>query len=122
MTTEYYELLVQALTMWGVAAIFLERSLYHIFDTKLWVKVHDYVEEKTSVDLKPLIGFLSSWYLCNLFQFDLYAKAFGKPGSWVTILFTGLAIAGGATGFFKALARLRQIKDAAALKKINGNG
>ena len=121
----WWGLIVRTVAMWAVAAVFIERGLYQVFDTRLWKQFDLWLDEQFGhvTDPKPWVSAGVSVWLCLSIRFDLFQAVFSyEEPLFGTMLLTALAVAGGATGAFKALGRLREIRDATAKKKINGNG
>jgi hypothetical protein len=121
----WWELIVRTVAQWAIAAVFIERGLYQVFDTRLWKRFDLWLDEQFGhvTDPKPWVSAGVCVWLCFSIRFDLFKAVFGYETPLAgTMLLTALAVAGGATGAFKAFDRLRDIRDATAKKKINGSG
>ena len=121
--TEYWEKLIVVLLAFALLALTIERSLYQIFDSKLWRVIEEKLDEQAGgdfLDLKPWISVAVSVTIALRLQVDFIAVVLGKECvDFLSMVLTGLFLAGGSTGVYKFLKRARKIKDAAATVAIN---
>ena len=113
-----YNSLVLVTTYFVVLAALVERSLYQLFDMKLYKSLEKKVDDQMGgdfMDLKPLISTIFSIAVVYKIDVDIYAILFGAESSNLTLILTGLFISGGSTGVYKFLKKIRNGK------KVKGN-
>ena len=118
----YWENLIGVLVAFALLALTIERSLYQIFDSKFWRVIEEKLDEQAGgdyLDLKPWISVAISVTIAFRLQVDFIAVVLGREhGDFLSMVLTGLFLAGGSTGIYKFLKRARKIKDAAATAAI----
>jgi hypothetical protein len=122
--SNFFESAVMIVFYFAFLAIIIERSLYQIFDSKVWNYVEKKVDELVgddSFDLKPWISIVVSIIVVFSMELDMVSMIFDKPETTpLTLIITGLFISGGSTGVYKFLKRVRELREAAKTSKING--
>ena len=117
----YWENLIGILGMFTLLALAVERALYQIFDSKLWRRLEKYLEEQVGgdfLDLKPWISVIVSLVIAFQLKVDVIATILRKNEPEIlSMVLTGLFLAGGSTGIYKFLKRARKLKDATAQDK-----
>ena len=115
---DHWENLLGVLLAFGLLALTIERALYQIFDSKLWRFVEEKLDEQAGgdfMDLKPWISVAVSVTITLRLQVDFIAVVLNRDEvDFLSMVLTGLFLAGGSTGIYKFLKRARKIKDAAA--------
>jgi hypothetical protein len=115
-SSDYWENLVAIVVAFSVLALIIERGLYQIFDSKLWVKVEETMDRQTGgdfMDLKPWISVIISELIVFTFKLDMISMLFKITKTHTISLFiTGLFIAGGSTSIYKFFRRARELKEA----------
>jgi len=116
-----------------VLAIALERALYQVFETKIWKKLEELTDKaiKTDIlDLKPWISIVIAYILVQQLNLDLIqtimnssiaegaAPAADNSFTFLHKVITALFLAGGSTGVYKFLRRMRKVKEAEAEIKV----
>ena len=123
-SNDYWENLVGVLLAFALLALTIERALYQIFDSKLWKLIEKTLDNQTGgdyLDLKPWISVVVSVTIAFRLRVDFIAVVLERENEeFLSMILTGLFIAGGSTGIYKFLKRARQLKDAAAAKQLNG--
>ena len=125
-TEGYWENLIGVLFAFALLALTIKRALYQIFDSKLW----RHIEEKLDVqaggdylDLKPWISVAVSVTIALRFKVDFIAVVLKRENEeFLSMVLTGLFLAGGSTGIYKFLKRARKIKAATAAATVNNLG
>ncbi len=110
-----WETFFEIIVAYAIAALVIERALYQVFDTKLWKWVEEKVNEAAGgdhADLKPWISVVVSVGVALKLDLDICAFMFGRAPNPLTVLLTGLFIAGGSTGVYKFFKRARKLKEA----------
>ena len=119
----YWENLIGVLLALALLALTIERALYQIFDSKLWGLVEKKLDEQAGgdfMDLKPWISVAISVTITLRLQVDFIAIVLERENvDFLSMVLTGLFLAGGSTGIYKFLKRARRIKDAAAEAKLS---
>jgi len=120
---DYWENFVAIITAFAVLAMIIERALYQIFDTKLWKKVEQTMDKQVGgdyMDLKPWISVLVCLILVFRLKLDMVATIY-KADRYHTIslVITGLFLAGGSTGIYKFFKRARELKESIKEKEIS---
>jgi len=119
-TNVSFETVATVIVTFAILAVIVERALYQIFDTKLWKKLEELLDDWAGgdfYDLKPwlsdVICIMLAWQLkLDMIQALYHPGAEAQPYS---IILTGLFIAGGSTGVYKFFKRLRKVKEAAKI-------
>ena len=124
----YWQNLVGVLLAFALLALTVERALYQIFDSKLWRLIEMKLDEQAGgdyLDLKPWVSVAVSVTLTLTLKLDFIATVLARDEvEFLSMVLTGLFLAGGSTGIYKFLKRARKIKDAAAeaaVAKANGS-
>ena len=119
----YWENLIGVLLAFALLALTIERALYQIFDSKLWRLIEQKWDEQVGgdyMDLKPWISVAVSVTITLRLQVDFIAVVLERENvDLLSMILTGLFLAGGSTGIYKFLKRARKIKDAAAASKLS---
>jgi hypothetical protein len=118
----YWENFVAIVVAFVVLALIIERALYQVFDTKLWTKVEETLDRQAGgdfMDLKPWIAVVVSIVIVFSFKLDMIAMIYkaDKPHA-ISLIITGLFIAGGSTGIYKFFKRARKLKEAISQQEI----
>jgi len=99
-----WEALLSTLVIFAFLALIIERALYQIFDSKLWQKFEEAINQQTGsdfLDLKPWIAAAVSILVVIQLQLDMIAQIYQKvKPSLSTMILTGLFISGGSTAGF----------------------
>ncbi len=110
--------LTQVVSVFALIAILIERSLYQVFDTKLYRRLERALDSAFGgdyMDLKPWVSSALCVFLAFQLDLDMIAMAVGLTAQApVGYILTGLFLAGGSTGAFKMFKRIRDMKDAKA--------
>ncbi|MDP2885125.1 MAG: hypothetical protein Q8P51_08925 [Ignavibacteria bacterium] len=121
-SSNYWENLFEVIVGFAILALLIERGLYQIFDSRLWLKFESTLNKQVGgeyMDLKPWISIAVSITIvlqCNL---DMVQTIFGRDeSSPVSMVLTGLFVSGGSTGVYKFFKRVREMKDAVAGQKL----
>jgi hypothetical protein len=117
--TELFERIMIILLEFAILALIIERSLYQVFDSKLWAVIEKRLDEifgKYNMDLKPWVAIAISIATVHIMELDMIRKIFIKgyiegDTRALTKVLTGLFIAGGSTGVFKFFKRLRKLRE-----------
>jgi len=105
---EFYGMMVQTLVTFGVAAFFVERALYIIFQSKFKGRYIANLLEFWGFDLKPWISKAVCLWLVFFADFDVFQNIFQMEASSIgTLVMSGLTMAGGSTWVFKQIRRFR---------------
>ena len=119
----YWENLIGVLLAFALLALTIERALYQIFDSKLWGLIEEKLDEQAGgdfFDLKPWISVAISVTVTLRLEVDFIAVVLEREEvDFLSMVLTGLFLAGGSTGIYKFLKRARKIKDAAAAAKLS---
>ncbi len=103
--------------VFAILSLIIERSLHQIFDSKLWAKVEEAVDRQFGgdyMDLKPWIAIAVSILVVFQLELDMVAMSYVEQPHPVTLVITGLFIAGGSKGIYKFLKQARKLKAQAA--------
>jgi len=112
------ETFIEILMQFALLSLIIERSLYQVFDSKIW---KDYIEKwidnqigRCFFDIKPFISICVSVSVIYRFKLDMIANLLGKPEqpTLLSMLITGFFVAGGSTGVYKFFKQLRKLKEA----------
>ena len=118
----YWENLIGVMLAFALLALTIERALYQIFDSKLWSFIERTLDAQAGgdfMDLKPWISVAVSVTIALRLQVDFIAVVLERSTvDFLSMVLTGLFLAGGSTGIYKFLKRARKIKDAAAAAKL----
>jgi len=118
-----WEALLSTLVVFAFLALIIERALYQIFDSKLWKKFEETINQQTGddfLDLKPWISVAVSIWVVMQLKLDMIARIYQKAEpSLPTMILTGLFIAGGSTGIYKFFKRARKLKEAVNQEEID---
>lgn len=118
-----WEALLSTVVIFAFLALIIERALYQIFDSKLWKKFEEAINQQTGsdfLDLKPWIAVAVSIWVVVQLQLDMIARIYQKAEpSLSTMILTGLFIAGGSTGIYKFFKRARKLKEAVNQEEID---
>ena len=118
-----WEALLSTLVIFAFLALIIERALYQIFDSKLWQKFEEAINQQTGgdfLDLKPWIAAAVSIWVVIQLQLDMIAQIYQKAKpSLSTMILTGLFISGGSTGIYKFFKRARKLKEAVSQEQIS---
>lgn len=122
----YWESLAAVVAMFGVASLFLQQTLYLVFEVDLFKRLNESSESKpgarvyrTGFDLKPLISVACSLVIIFRFEFDAYAAILQGGASGFTMVLTAIAFSGGATFLHHMMKLIRQVKEAQAAMRIS---
>jgi hypothetical protein len=112
---EYWENFVAIIAAFAVLALIIERALYQIFDTKLWKKIENSLDEQAGgdyFDLKPWISAIVSIVIVYRLNLDMVAMIYKADRTHnISLIVTGLFLAGGSTGIYKFFKRARKLKE-----------
>ena len=124
-SANYWENLIYVLGAFALLALTIERALYQIFDSKFWRQIERYVDGKAGgdyLDLKPWISVAVSLTLTLKLKVDVVATILNRnQPEFLSMVLSGLFLAGGSTGIYKFLKRARKLKDATAQEKISSS-
>ena len=113
----YWENLIGVLLAFALLALLIERALYQIFDSKFWKLIEENLDKQTGndyMDLKPWISVAVSVTITLRLKVDFIAVVLQRKNEdFLSMVLTGLFLAGGSTGIYKFLKHAREIKDAA---------
>jgi len=116
-----------------ILAIALERALYQVFETKIWKKLEELTDKAIKsdiLDLKPWISIIIAYILVQQLGLDLIQTIMDSSTtkaaegsdtnhfSFLHKVITALFLAGGSTGVYKFLRRVRNVKEAEAENKV----
>ena len=111
---DYWENFLGIIMAFAVLALIIERALYQIFDTRLWKRVEEILNVQTGsegFDLKPWISSLVSIIVVYRLNLDMVAMIYNSDKSHnITLVITGLFLAGGSTGIYKFFKKARDLK------------
>jgi len=114
-STDYWENFIAIIAAFAVLALIIERALYQIFDTKLWKKIEESLDKQAGgdyVDLKPWISTIVSMVIVYRLDLDMVAIIYKVGRSHnISLIVTGLFLAGGSTGIYKFFKRARKLKE-----------
>ena len=112
---DYWENFVAIIMAFAVLALIIERALYQIFDTKLWKKIEKSLDRQAGgdyLDLKPWISVIVSIIIVYRLNLDMVAMIYEVNHSHnISLIVTGLFLAGGSTGIYKFFKRARKLKE-----------
>ncbi len=121
----YWENLIYVLGAFALLGLAIERALYQIFDSKFWRQIERFIDRKAGgdyLDLKPWISVAVSLTLTIKLEVDVVATILSRDEpEFLSMVLSGLFLAGGSTGIYKFLKRARQLKDATAQEKISSS-
>lgn len=122
---DYWENFVAIIMAFAVLALIIERALYQIFDTKLWKKIEKSLDKQAGgdyFDLKPWISAIVSIVIVYRLNLDMVAMIYGadRPHN-ISLIVTGLFLAGGSTGIYKFFKRARKLKEGITEKAAAGS-
>ncbi len=121
----YWENFVAIIVAFAVLALIIERALYQIFDTKLWKKIEETLDKQAGgdyFDLKPWISAIVSIVIVYRLNLDMVAMIYEVDRSHnISLIVTGLFLAGGSTGIYKFFKRARKLKEAITNKQTAGS-
>ena len=122
---DYWENFVAIIVAFAVLALIIERALYQIFDTKLWKKIEKSLDKQAGgdyFDLKPWISAIVSIVIVYRLNLDMVAMIYGadRPHN-ISLIVTGLFLAGGSTGIYKFFKRARKLKEGITEKAAAGS-
>ncbi|QTA88803.1 hypothetical protein [Desulfonema magnum] len=124
-SSEYWENFIAVLLGFSVLSLIIERALYQIFDSKVWGFVEKRLDKQVGedfLDIKPWIASLLSIAIVFKLDLDIIAMIFNmREPSFISMVVTGLFIAGGSTGIFKFFKRARKLKQAIYEQKVRDN-
>ena len=112
------ETFIEIMLQFAVLSLIIERSLYQVFDSKIW---KDYLEKRIDeqlgggfFDIKPFISICVSVSIIYRFKLDMIANLLERPEqpTLLSMLLTGFFVAGGSTGIYKFFKQLRKVKEA----------
>ena len=119
---DYWGNLIAFVLAFALLALTIERALYQIFDSKLWGLIEKKLDDQAGgdyLDLKPWISVAVSVTISLRLQVDFIAVVLERENAdFLSMILTGLFLAGGSTGIYKFLKRARKLQDAAAAKKL----
>jgi len=111
---DYWENLVAVILGFAILALIIERALYQIFDSRLWRHLEEWLAKQVGgefLDPKPWIAALVSIVIVVKFRLDMIAMIFRRAQpQLLSMIVTGLFVAGGSTGIYKFFKRARQLK------------
>ena len=111
---DYWENFIAIIMAFAVLALIIERALYQIFDTKLWKKIEKTLDKQTGYegfDLKPWISSIVSIIVVYRLNLDMVAMIYEAEKTHnITLILTGLFLAGGSTGIYKFFKKARDIR------------
>ena len=113
----YWENFAAIVMAFAMLALIIERALYQIFDTRLWKKIEKILCKKTGYedfDLKPWISSAVCITVVYRLDLDMIAMIYEADRSHhISLIVTGLFLAGGSTGIYKFFKNAREIKQSA---------
>lgn len=116
----YWENLLGVLLAFALLALTIERALYQVFDSRLWKFIEKRMDSQAGgdfMDLKPWISVAVSVAIAFRLEVDFIAVVLKRPDvEFLSMVLTGLFLAGGSTGIYKFLKHARKIKEATAAK------
>ena len=123
-SADYWENFVAIIAAFAVLALIIERALYQVFDTKLWKQLEKSLDTQAGgdyFDLKPWISACVSIAIVYRLKLDMVAMIYGAdcPHN-ISLIVTGLFLAGGSTGIYKFFKRARILKEGIAEKAAAG--
>lgn len=111
---DYWENFVAIILAFAMLALIIERALYQIFDTKLWKKIEQILDKQTGYegfDIKPWVSSAVSIMVVYRLNLDMVAMIYNVERSHnISLIITGLFLAGGSTGIYKFFKKARDIK------------
>lgn len=111
---DYWENFVAIIIAFAMLALIIERALYQIFDTKLWTKIEEVLNKQTGYegfDIKPWISSAVSIVIVYRLNLDMVAMIYNADRTHnISLVITGLFLAGGSTGIYKFFKKAREIK------------
>lgn len=123
---DYWENLFAVFLGFAILALIIERALYQVFDSKLWKRVEAWLDESAGgdfVDVKPWISVAVSMVVVFQLRLDMIGMIYrAEAPRNVTLVLTGLFVAGGSTGVYKFFRRARKLRDAATAQRIAAAG
>lgn len=112
---DYWENFVAIIAAFALLALIIERALYQIFDTKLWKKMENSLDEQAGgdyFDLKPWISAIVSIVIVYRLNLDMVAMIYKADRTHnISLIVTGLFLSGGSTGIYKFFKRARKLKE-----------
>ena len=115
-SANYWENLIGVMLAFALLALAIERALYQIFDSKLWRLIEEKLDAQAGgdyLDLKPWVSVAVSVTITLRLQVDFIAVVLERENvEFLSMVLTGLFLAGGSTGIYKFLKRARKIKEA----------
>lgn len=120
MLEQYIQNILNIFIIFAILSIIIERSLYQIFDTKLWSYFEKEIIQKKYdvhfIDPKPWISVGVSFSIIFYFNLDviilLLTPLKGDISStFLTLILSGLFISGGSTGMYKFLKKVRKLRE-----------
>ncbi len=116
-SANYWENFTAIIIAFAVLALIIERALYQVFDTRLWHRLEEILNSITNCnnfDLKPWISCIVSIIVVYRLNLDMVAMIYNVDHSHsITLVITGLFLAGGSTGIYKFFKRAREIRQIA---------
>lgn len=122
------------MTAMALFIVLVEFALAHIFKSKLWLFLEEWIDIKLKeklklsrtdiFDLKPWICAGLCIWLVFAMDIDFFAFLFQKESLAISKVFTGLFVAGGSTRLVNALKRWGELKTAvheSAVTKAKNN-
>lgn len=113
-SSDYWENFIAIILAFAVLALIIERALYQIFDTRLWIKIEEVLNKQTGsneFDTKPWISSIVSIIVVYRLNLDMVAMIYNSDKSHnITLIITGLFLAGGSTGIYKFFKKARDLK------------
>lgn len=111
---DYWENFAAIIIAFAVLALIIERALYQIFDTKLWKKLEEILDKQTGYegfDIKPWVSSAISIMVVYRLNLDMVAMIYNaeRPHN-ISLVITGLFLAGGSTGIYKFFKKARELK------------
>lgn len=122
LSINFFEQFTVVIFTFAIVAIIVERSLYQVFDTKIYKWLEKKIDAMIGMDvldLKPWLSFGLCWLIAYNLNLDMLAAMFAKTSSHFTIFITGLFLSGGSTGVYKFLKRVRTMRKATLDTKIS---
>jgi len=111
----YWENLFAIIVAFAVLALIIERALYQVFDTKLWKKIEEMLDKQFGgdfLDLKPWIAVGVSILVVYTYKLDMIAIIYRSDSpQTISLILSGLFVAGGSTGIYKFFKRARKLKE-----------
>ncbi|OQX23261.1 MAG: hypothetical protein BWK80_26990 [Desulfobacteraceae bacterium IS3] len=111
------ETFIEILLQFAVLSLIIERSLYQVFDSKIWKNcLEKRIDEQLGggfFDIKPLISICVSVSIIYRFKLDMIANLLERPEqpTLLSMLLTGFFVAGGSTGIYKFFKQLRKVRE-----------